>query len=727
MQAAEHLKLLLQLQLASDPSAVLHLSYVLSTLTPQCFFPSSHLSKWTTRINALMHSKDPGARWAGLCLAHKTSVYSRTVMIEFAHTWLGVAIPMLLKSEPLPTLKAAIRLTRTIFSSAIEVSEFQRQVSTPNVPKFSSALISLAEKYSDLELKVACLETLTKLIPLYPTTNRSSHSALSALCLRFLNGSAPAPTDGRLLKAASSLYATLHLTGGKVGAANIWRKSLDETLSFAWGAFLSVRTTFPSEVRNAINGLAITNDDPISSISLNLDRLRCSVVILNDLLSATTHRPVQVPVGYLVKLIAALLMCDGEEKIEGFIDAEIRAMEVSLVPSLWEFGCQMLMCLAECVQYHLDPYLSRLASMIAFRLEQNMETTKRLSFLDALNTLLIHCHTLNSPLIPTRLAKAVLPSLSVVLTSAPDAPSLYGNVMSTKDKKGKKKARNYEGEEVFKVSREVVCQTSDDGKVLLAALRAIELLLHNPNLSAALHSLTSRILLAMLLALPKMSPALLSVDPSLYSVVYQRVQTICIELSIGTTSVMGKGLPLIIEDVLTDGQATYSQRMFDLLLHPRIPPLVRSMPHVEALSLFHVEESQEEIDAREALELSTSKPKPTTITQDITMEDHSASTAAPVIPNETQTPIIPAVSAPLAFSANVPGKFQDIQQMTASAIPMEMDPIRSLAEPLVEVTTKKAVYSQVSISQTRTIHAPIEDDDDEDMPTINTESDSEED
>jgi hypothetical protein len=95
MDPPHPLKALLQLQLASDSYAVLHLSYVLGTLTSACFLPSPHTQKWTARINSLMQSKDPGARWAGLCIAHQTSVFSKSIMIEFAQSWLGVALPLL--------------------------------------------------------------------------------------------------------------------------------------------------------------------------------------------------------------------------------------------------------------------------------------------------------------------------------------------------------------------------------------------------------------------------------------------------------------------------------------------------------------------------------------------------------------------------------------------------------------------------------------------------------
>lgn len=95
MDPASHLKYLLQTQLATDSSAVRYLPYCLSTLTVECLLPSAHLAKWTTRILALFHSKDAGARWAGLCLAHKSSILSQKIMIDCAQSWITVVLPML--------------------------------------------------------------------------------------------------------------------------------------------------------------------------------------------------------------------------------------------------------------------------------------------------------------------------------------------------------------------------------------------------------------------------------------------------------------------------------------------------------------------------------------------------------------------------------------------------------------------------------------------------------
>jgi len=89
------------------------------------------------------------------------------------------------------------------------------------------------------------METLAEIIIAYPTAHRASSASLSAFALRHLNASSMGPTNQEVLNAASRLYAVLPLTGGKVGATNLWRKSVDETLSFGWEALYSLRTTFP--------------------------------------------------------------------------------------------------------------------------------------------------------------------------------------------------------------------------------------------------------------------------------------------------------------------------------------------------------------------------------------------------------------------------------------------------------------------------------------------------
>ena len=76
---AHVLKTLLQIHLASDASATLHVPYILATLKPEHLAPTSHLPKWTNRIHSLLHSKEPGGRWAGLSLAIASARLSRSL------------------------------------------------------------------------------------------------------------------------------------------------------------------------------------------------------------------------------------------------------------------------------------------------------------------------------------------------------------------------------------------------------------------------------------------------------------------------------------------------------------------------------------------------------------------------------------------------------------------------------------------------------------------------
>lgn len=175
---AHPLKVLLQLHLGSDSNAALYLPHVLASITAEALQPSSHTQKWTTRVHSLLHAKDASARWAGLCIALRTSIHSRTLMIECAQGWVTVVLPMLSvrtsqsaviqnalmvymqKNESAPALKAATRLLRFVFAESTNFPEFQRQVSTPNVPKFSLAISSLAEKNSDEGLQVNHISSL---------------------------------------------------------------------------------------------------------------------------------------------------------------------------------------------------------------------------------------------------------------------------------------------------------------------------------------------------------------------------------------------------------------------------------------------------------------------------------------------------------------------------------------------------------------------------------------
>ncbi|KIK44256.1 hypothetical protein CY34DRAFT_802866 [Suillus luteus UH-Slu-Lm8-n1] len=731
--ASHPLKSLLQLQLASDTSSILHLSFVLSTLSEDFLLPSPHLQKWTSRVTSLIRSKDVGARWAGICIAYRTSTLSKSTMTEFAQSWAGLALSILTKPEPLPLLNASIRYLRHVLSAAIDVPELQRQLATPTVPKFSQALVSIVEKAADYELKALALGALKDMVILYPSLNRASSSSITAMCHQILNGSAPQRTNNLLLHNTARLYAVLHYTGGKVGAANLWKKSVDETLQCLWAALMGLRTTFPANNNNNNNNNPPSSgpayDDPVLNIALNLDRLQCSAAALRSLLRTTIQRPVQVPIGRIMEFCLFLLSCTAKEEKEGHVDAAVRALEVAIVPELLSSACDLLCCLAKTVQHRLTPYVSRLVVMITYHLEQKHRPERHCALLQCIQVLLSNSLPPSSELSSTRLVKNILLSLMPLLPTQSDAYS--GETGSGQSKKGRKRRRDYESDEVFKLSKDVICSSIAEGNAILCALDALQVAMRGAEMQSAIRSLACRAMLSSSLSLTAMPRSSLSQDVHLHSLVHAKVNRMCLELARGTTSAMSRSLSLVLRSTVTEGNGhtmqtkLQLQQEVDLLLHPRSPPLVRPLPHVEALSLFRAEESNEELAARTSLALATAYDAnimdvvdPIMVTPATEPTPHPVPTHLPMSTPEITAPGPNSILTPVPAS-------QKVTSLITKA------PTKTSADILPAISSRQPAKSQLppSSSQMELMVEPrfipvVVDDEEEEMPDIDMESDS---
>jgi hypothetical protein len=190
--------------------------------------------------------------------------------------------------------------------------EFQRQLATPNVSKLTQSLVQLIKIESGEEQnagstsflvaqllntyrQVLYLNILTRLVPLYPTLHRASNASLTALCMRLLEESASGKSYGTIAEAAANLYAVLPCTGGKAGAASLWRSALEENMTFTMNAMGSLRTTVSRGESGVKAGLRIRlfllgssqmrpQNPEIIPIALALGRLRCGVVVLSALM-----------------------------------------------------------------------------------------------------------------------------------------------------------------------------------------------------------------------------------------------------------------------------------------------------------------------------------------------------------------------------------------------------------------------------------------------------------
>lgn len=96
------------------------------------------------------------------------------------------------------------------------------------------------------------------------------------------------------------------------------------------------------------------------------------------------------------------------------------------------------------------------------------DRSHRLLFLRSAHSLISICGPHHDTILPSRLARAVLPSLTSIL--APRSNLQEESVGVIKNRKGKKRARGYEGDEVFQMTKSMICTSEEDGNVLLAAL-----------------------------------------------------------------------------------------------------------------------------------------------------------------------------------------------------------------------------------------------------------------
>lgn len=172
-----------------------------------------------------------------------------------------------------------------------------------------------------------------------------------------------------------------------------------------------------------------------------------------------------------------------------------------------------------------------------------------------------------------------------------------------------------------------------------------------------------------------------------------------------------------------------------MLLHPRQPPLIRSMPHVESLSLFKAQESLEETEALAAQGIVDVHSQEHVVQgNDVTMADPIIPIAPAIVTSTPQAPEIKMSEVATAIAPAESGAVIEptLQQETriANSLSAAKPPPAQPEEPLFPMQSKpmtmpmpvpSTVYQPAVLSQPEN-----DDDEDQEMPSINMESDSDE-
>ena len=89
-------------------------------------------------------------------------------------------------------------------------------------------------------------------------------------------------------------------------------------------------------------------------------------------------------------------------------------------------------------------------------------------FIRSLTVVLKTTHPFHNAQLPSRIVKAILPSLSNLFAKKSFASATEDS--GTAKKRGKKGPKGYEGDEVFKVGKDKICTSDEEGEVILGSI-----------------------------------------------------------------------------------------------------------------------------------------------------------------------------------------------------------------------------------------------------------------
>ena len=185
---------------------------------------------------------------------------------------------------------------------------------------------------------------------------------------------------------------------------------------------------------------------------------------------------------------------------------------------------------------------------------------------------------------------------------------------------------------------------------------------------------------------------------------------------------------------------TESSGILDILLHPRLPPLVRPLPPMENISLFRVEESEVEQELRTMLGLATADDSESGVSAQLAPQAPSDGPEDPAERTEltSSSRFVPDPAPSILNRSNPPAQSSNDMQVDQTKAPPVTTPPPDQTPinegPLVSNPTSSAIKSSerlppVSEPPRPSSWNPIgfisdEDEEDEEIPSINMDSDS---
>ncbi|KAI1335508.1 rRNA processing/ribosome biogenesis-domain-containing protein [Xylariaceae sp. FL0016] len=190
-----------------------------------------------THITTLLNGRVAQGRFVGVVLVKAVVQVGGWECLQTAGPWIQGILAILQKKEPVVTKELCLVTLTRIFNLIHGYPTLVREIVTPRLPGFVTTCLQILKPpvsskvaRAPYSLKESIFESLSTLVPLYPTTMRQFSGKLKAELRPFL---VPTTTDNVLIptslrESSRRLTVRLHMTAPKGGDSTEWVKHVEE-------------------------------------------------------------------------------------------------------------------------------------------------------------------------------------------------------------------------------------------------------------------------------------------------------------------------------------------------------------------------------------------------------------------------------------------------------------------------------------------------------------------
>ncbi|KAI9288705.1 rRNA processing/ribosome biogenesis-domain-containing protein [Umbelopsis sp. AD052] len=362
-------------QLADENHIESNLPFVLESISNNRYLDdeSSDLSKfhkWITRLNSLLHSKNSTARWASISLIKATCEQSSKLYHANVASWVLNILNILTRPEPTSVHDMAIKTLTLLFAKTADKPEVQREVTSPNLPKFNHTLLNLS---GNRDLLPAIFDAFMSGFTHFPTTSRPAADNCRKLCLSLLDGS----SDNRfeLTEKAASCLSTIFLTATVANRGEMWRNTAMRLLGTANRSLDRLFDTIDEE-SNVSDRLPAYDFPPVMSeyqdaFIILFNRVSAINEALVKTLTTSTNATVSVPVAQIVDYLCRIYNVNNGSLMRDFKDNGEYNCLMAGTHKLLLSANRVFATLIHCCGTSLLRYLRLFSSLLLQLLSQN--------------------------------------------------------------------------------------------------------------------------------------------------------------------------------------------------------------------------------------------------------------------------------------------------------------------------------------------------------------------